>query len=287
MITPPIKSGTKLLIGYPTLEFSRQAMFYDHINALSKPEGTIVTTTHGQSPARGRNMIIQEALRNECTHVMFFDDDLAFAPNTMMNLLAHDVDMVTGLYLMRNHPHQPIIFDIAQHDGKCTHHYLDDNAKGLVEIVAAGLGACLIKTEVFVKMRDEDTHYKSMVPYPWVRLGELEIDHWCDDIGFFRRATRAGFKLFCDLETPIGHMGTCTFWPNRINGVWHTAYDTAGREVINAPQIKNYREAALKSAGKPIWSEPFSKKKTILDEKEKSTLNLVPEMPSDTLVEVE
>src|SRR5438876_11237695 len=98
---------SKILIAVPTLEFSRQAVFYDHLDMLDKPEGTLITRSHGQSPARGRNMIIKQAIKYNCTHIMFFDDDCAFAPNTLTRLMQHDLDMVTGLYFMRNNPHQP------------------------------------------------------------------------------------------------------------------------------------------------------------------------------------
>jgi len=208
------------------MEFARQAEFYDHFDVIQKPEGTLVTRAHGQSPARNRNLAIKMALEHEATHILFIDDDTIMQPDILTRLLAHDVDIVTGLYLMRNFPHQPIIFDMADELGRCIHHFPNKDSKGLVEIVACGLGACLIKIEVFKAMEE-----------PWVRLGELEADHWCDDLGFFRRARAAGFKLYCDLDCHVQHFASVKIGPARdAEGNWLVAYDTNGTGKVTFPQ---------------------------------------------------
>lgn len=221
-------SETKVLVGVPTCEMARRADFYDYFNALDKPAGTLITFCHGQSPARNRNMIIEQALQQGCSHILFLDDDVTFRPNMLNELLKHDKDIVTGLYLMRNYPHLPIIFDVTDKDGRCRHHFLEPGEKGLIEIVATGLGACLIKIGVFQKMIDDGL--APLVPgnkhHSWVRLGELEPDHWCDDIGFFQRVREAGFKLYCDLDVLVGHIATMIIWPDVVNGQWMSTVDT-------------------------------------------------------------
>ena len=215
---------TKVLIGIPTAEVARSGYFYDHFNALEKPVGTVCTFARGQSPARNRNMIIEQMFAYDCTHILFLDDDVTFNPDLLNRLLAHDVDMVTGLYLMRNYPHSPIIFDHADELGRCITCW-SKQSEGLVEIVAAGLGACLIKREVFEKMEK-----------PWIRLGELESDQWCDDLGFFKRAREAGFKLFCDMSVCVGHIASVMIYPSFREGAWHIVYDTKGPTSVSFPR---------------------------------------------------
>lgn len=215
----------KVVIGVPTAEYARRADFYDYFNLLEKPAGTAITFAHGQSPARNRNVIIEQALKIDATHIMFIDDDTAFPRDMLMKLLSHDVDIVTALYLMRNFPHRPIIFDMADEEGRCLTKFLTPGSKGLVEIVAAGLGACLIKTSVFAK-----------IDKPWIRLGELEKDHWCDDIGFFRRVRQAGIKVHCDLDIRVGHIASMIVWPELQGDTWYTKYDTAGEGSALVPQ---------------------------------------------------
>lgn len=213
------------MIGVPTCEMARRAIFYDYLYGLEKPDNHVMSICHGQSPARGRNLIIEKALQLDCTHILFIDDDMAFAPDSLNKLLAHDVDIISGLYLMRNSPFKPVMFDVAHDDGRCVHSELDEQS-GLVEVVNCGLGFVLISTEIFHEMIK-----------PWITLGELEADQWCDDIAFFNRVREEGYEIYVDTNCPIGHMASCTIWPNKVNGKWFTAIDTAGSDVVNIPQI--------------------------------------------------
>lgn len=213
---------TKIMIGLSTAEFGRRADFYDGFNTFLKPADTFISFVHGQSPARSRNLIIQQAIDNECTHIFFLDDDVVIPPDTLMKLLADDKDIVSGLYLMRNHPHNPIAFDTCNEDGRCN--YIDLNkypGQNLVEIKAAGLGCLLVKTDVFRNMEK-----------PWVRLGELELDMWCDDIGMFKRIREAGFKAYLDTTVLIGHQASMTIYPIKQDGQFKIAYDTSGATKV-------------------------------------------------------
>ena len=219
----------KVMIGVITQEYSRRADFYDYFNLLSRPDDTIVLFCHDRSPAKGRNIIIEEAIKWNCTHILFIDDDMAFPSDSLKKLLQHDKDIISGLYLTRSYPHQPIIFDIAAEDGACLYAYLEPGQEGLREIVAAGMGFCLVKTEIFSKLVK-----------PYFRLGELDPEQWCDDIGFFHRVHRVGIKVFCDMNCKIGHIGTLIIWPEKMpDGTWVTKYDTGGSGTIATPQFNS------------------------------------------------
>lgn len=225
-MSPEVMKEAKILIGVPGAEGSRFGEFFDYFNNMEKPMGTAITFVRGQSPARNRNLFIQMALDIDCTHIMFIDDDVAFKPDMMMKLFNRNVDVASGVYLKRNFPHEPLIFNYVDEKGYCGYRWLDDGATGLVPIVAAGLGACLIKTWIFKKMEK-----------PWIRLGELEVDHWCDDIGFFNRMRKEcpEAKLFADLDVTVGHMSFVTVWPKMIDGTWYTVYNSNGSGEVNIP----------------------------------------------------
>ena len=216
----------KVLIGILTNDYMRRSDFYDYFNTLIKPLNTMVYPSHDRSPAHGRNLIIQQALDLDCTHILFLDDDMAFLPDSLNQLLEHDVDIVSGLYLSKAYPHEPIVFDVAEKDGSCLPMYLDGNRSRLIEVVAAGLGFCLIKTSVFRRLDK-----------PWIRLGELDSEQWCDDLGFFKRVRESNFKIYCDMQCLIGHIGSMIIWPNIQDGKWFTGYDTGGKGRINTPQM--------------------------------------------------
>ena len=225
------------MIAVPTGEYARRADFYDYLGVIEREIGWIDTRVHGQSPARNRNIAIQQAIDNNCTHVMFFDDDVCPPPNIVKKLLKHNVSIVSGLYLMRAYPHQPIIFDYADYDGRCLHHFLSSNESGLIEVVSCGLGCLLIKIDVFKNMEK-----------PWIRLGEIESDHWCDDTGFTKRARAVGYKIHCDLDILVGHQVSMTIWPTFNGERWFTTYDTKGSGSASVPQLCREKERETQNA---------------------------------------
>jgi hypothetical protein len=202
------------------MEMGRQAKFWGWFLCIDKPDGTTVSMSHGQSPAQNRNILIRQALEHNCTHIFFVDDDVLIPQDALKRLLAHDKDIVSGLYLMRNFPHAPIAFNVAMKDGKCRFKFLNNEETGLIEVVNFGLGCCLIKTDVFRKMPD-----------PWIRIGQLNTQEWNDDIDFFNRARGDyDYHLWLDLDVRCGHMGTVVIWPEykEDKGIWLTSYDTQG-----------------------------------------------------------
>lgn len=231
----------KVLVAVPTAEMARTAMFYDTLRCIVQPPHGIASS-HGQSPARNRNSLIEQALQFEhpdgskFSHILFIDDDVLPPNDVIDRLLNHDVDMVSGLYLMRSFPHQPIAFDWMDSSGHARHFYPEHGQNGLVEISSGGLGCCLIKREVF----------EAMIPYcevmekdnchNWIRLGEMVSDHWCDDLGFFMRARDLGFQLYLDLSVKCGHINTYVLRPEMSSeGVHIVKYDTGGTQSIAFP----------------------------------------------------
>ncbi len=230
--------SVKILVALITGENIRQASFLPSFLSLQRPDNSLTSTVHGQSPAASRNTVIRQALDNNCTHVFFMDDDMVFPPDTLIKLLSHDKHIVTALYLMRAFPHRPVFFDQAYDNGKCKFTPLVKGLSGLIKGVNAGFGAVLIKIEVFKAMEE-----------PWVRLGEIDKDNWCDDVGFFNRARAAGFdEVWCDLDAPVGHMTTLTIWPENLDGEWLTNYKhIAGNVRItqNIPTLEQIKEEEL------------------------------------------
>jgi len=217
----------RVLVGVVTAENARRADFYDHYFALQKRKGDITTAVHSQSPAQNRNILIEKALELEIERIFFVDDDIVPRPDLLENLRQHDVDVVSGLMFQRNYPHTPLIFKgIRDKDGAVFPRLLKpEEDDQLIEIDAAGLGCCLVKTDVFRKMEP-----------PWIRLGELTLDGWCDDIGFFKRAREKGIKSYCDLSQRVGHTASVTVWPNKQDGKWFTTYDSYGSGQLSTPQ---------------------------------------------------
>lgn len=222
----------RVLVGVPTAEMARRASFYDYYHALQLPMGTITSFVHGQSIAYNRNLLVNQALENGCSHIFFLDDDIAFKPDTLIKLLCHNVDSVTGLMLMRDYPHKPLIFSRFCEGGMAEHIFLNGNySDGLIPIAASGLGCCLIKCKVFSKLEE-----------PFFRFGEVDKDGLSEDFGFFKRIQDLGLQHYCDLDVPVGHMTNVTVWPKgNALGSWFTAYEN-NNGMVGFPAVQRPKE---------------------------------------------
>ena len=171
-------------------------------------------------------------------------DDDVLAPIDMIEKLArHNMPIVSGLYLMRSFPHQPIIFDVAYENGMCRHHF-PKNEK-LVPVVSAGLGCLLIDMDVFDRLEK-----------PYIRLGEIETDHWCDDIGFCKRVRAVGYKIYCDPSIQCEHIAAVRIKPEFVDGKWMVTYNTNGIGNVSfpAPVPEVVKEEKLKEEAKQLYS---------------------------------
>lgn len=218
----------KVMIGLITQNFVPRPDFYDYFHLMKKPANSMMVFCHDRSPAKGRNLVIEAAIETNCTHILFVDDDMAMPEDALEKLLEHDLDVVSGLYLIGSYPHQPVIFDLADEEtGACLFSYLIGDEPRLKPIVCAGFGFVLIKTSVFSKLEK-----------PYVRLGELDPENWCDDVGFWNRLRKVGVQSYCDMECRIGHMKTMIIWPRKEDGKWYSGYDTNGIGLaVNVAQV--------------------------------------------------
>lgn len=223
----------KIMLGVPTSIHARRADFYDYLNRLQKPD-CFILNPHGSSPAFSRNRIIECAIEQDCSHVLFIDDDMAFPADMLIRLLAHDKDVVTGLYYYKHYIHQPIIFEKFNKKGYAFPIFLSPDTPDMLKIAACGFGCCLVKTHVFKAMQK-----------PWVRLGELDQEQWCDDIGFFWRVKQENITedIWCDTTLRVGHMAEVIIWPSKDpDGKWYSLYDTNnpmdGTGNVKVPQMQ-------------------------------------------------
>jgi len=116
--------------------------------------------------------------------------------------------------MRRTPPHKPLLFDcfpvhpqmsdgelVAAFSASPDHLPLVPHQGGLVEMGHAGAGGMLIAADVF-----------RTLPPPWFEFGRFGANGAGEDTWFTLCARRAGFKVWCDLDTPIGHLTTAALW---------------------------------------------------------------------------
>jgi hypothetical protein len=170
----------------------------------------------GGELAHARNNLVQKALTAGARWVWFIDDDHVFALDVLGRLLRHDVDIVVPAVLMRKPPHAWVAWDVFDIPPEASDAALVEaiataapltaapRTGGLVELGFCGAAGALIRAEVFESLAA-----------PWFEFGRLGGTLPGEDTWFCTCARRAGFQIWCDTDTAIGHLTTTAIWPTR------------------------------------------------------------------------
>lgn len=202
--TPAVRKHPKrILIAIPTAR-NIEAETFKSIYDLIIPDGYEVTFQYfyGYQVDQVRNLIADWVTRG-FDYLFSVDSDIAFAPDTLMKLLAHDKDLVSGLYIQRK-PGEHIleVYRPNEHGGVTNIHYADIRGRGLVEITGCGFGCVLVKAEVI-----------KAIGYPQFKYHSA-IDHRhtiSEDVYFCRRARESGYRLYADTSILCKHIGSTAF----------------------------------------------------------------------------
>jgi hypothetical protein len=233
----------KVLIAIPCRDEwkASTAMCFGHMNAhnATLPFAFAALERRGAMIGPQRNFIAEEALKIGADYIFWMDSDMTFPPDIIKRLLAHNLPFVGATYNKRVAPYETLghFLDLEQ----------DLSRGGLAPVDRMPFGLMLTSTELFrtipgpwffesyrwpgsspldafLKMIDD----LSMVEMPdSVRSGIHDVkgirewleandrswgpNHklYSEDYNFCRKALRAGYKIFCDLDlsAQCGHIG--------------------------------------------------------------------------------
>lgn len=168
-----------------------------------------------------RNLLTWQFLRKEpkCSHLFFWDDDVAAPPNALSRLLAYDRDIMVAAYPKKVAPGLP--------PHKTWPYSLTDGIPdpiGLLECDMVATGFLLIKRRVIETMcemyADRVFHHEAydadvidlfptgLLPLPTFPLnGKGKPMWWGEDYAFSVMARKVGFKIWMDPVIPLVHAG--------------------------------------------------------------------------------
>ena len=175
-------------------------IFANSLLGLIKPGYTQIQMQSSSLVYDSRNMLANEAVEGNFTHVLWLDSDMTFEPDLLTRLIK-DVDekhdIVTALAFARRQPFTPCIYKslVMNEEETKIDPFTDYPKSELFEVVACGMAACLMKAEVFKTLQAEGEMRPFSPIYP---LGE--------DISFCVRAKQKGFSIFCDSSIKVGHV---------------------------------------------------------------------------------
>ena len=179
---------------------------------------SIETLANESLVTRARNNLVAKMMLNpKATHLMFIDADVGFDPESVYKLIAHNKDVVGGIYPKKTFEPDYVFnpSEGAERDGD------------LLEVDDIGTGFLLIKREVIQKMFDSfpDLKYKNSIninneaePFMYALFDTL-IDKKTDtylseDYTFCRRWQQMGGDVYLDPRTALNHVGHYTFRGN-------------------------------------------------------------------------
>jgi hypothetical protein len=168
---------------------------------------------------RGRNNLMAKMMSNKAaTHFMFIDADIGFEPESILQMMAADKDIIAGLYAKKAYP---IAYNIN----------LKPQTKiqgPLYTVDTAATGFLMFKRSVYEKLIEAlpNTKYVDdvglgggQVPNPYEPYMYAIFDCYIDEKGhylsedwaFCRRASAIGYDIWVDSRIVLNHTGTHTF----------------------------------------------------------------------------
>lgn len=214
-----VESLPKGLVAILANENARYTVFHSSMSALALPYGSRLAFHTGCYVVDSSNRAFMGKNPDE-DWIMLMGDDHQFPPHMAIKLLAlmykHDLDIVVPLCFKRSFPPAPVIYDLGE-DGLPYHVDLSAHSDGgLLEVYCAGTAGMIVRDRVIRKMKEAgDT--------PFFQLGG---EHWGEDLDFCRRARSHGFKVWADLDMPLGHLINTCLWPQQDDeGNWGCFYE--------------------------------------------------------------
>ena len=180
--------------------------------------GTERVVIHGNCYiAQVRSLLTHKFMQTDCSHLFFWDDDVAAPPSALSRLLSYDRDIAVGPYPKKVPAHSPpeAGWPFILTDGI-------PDAFGLLECEKVATGFLLIKRKVIETLYEEhadrvfhhdpfdadvvDIFPTGLVPgFPVGTHGKPMW--WGEDYAFSVLAKRAGFKMWLDPVIPLIHAG--------------------------------------------------------------------------------
>ena len=192
----------KILLGMPCIRTVPTKTVISLLKTVQK-DAVEPMIVEGSLIYDSRDTIAQYALEHDYDYILYVDSDMVFTADDVKRLLAHDADIVSGLYITRSGDNKNVCYKEIITRRRFPYRppklIIDTATTGYAPVAACGFGFCLIKIEV---IRNMSKRYKSLFE-PFKGVGE--------DIAFCIRARRCGYKIFTDRDVKLGHIGETVY----------------------------------------------------------------------------
>jgi len=170
-----------------------------------------IVAQQGSNVPRARNAMINKEKSNLIyqkiegfDYFLCVDADTGFTVDKVKQLLAHDLDIVSGAYVHKHDKQRIVAGWFAEIEGiSLMEDRVEIDRTGLFEVDWCGAGFLLLKREAL-----------EALPYPWFTCIEIEYDSpngkcaqvTSDDLGFCMKARQNGMKIMLDADCRVAHV---------------------------------------------------------------------------------
>ena len=190
----------KLLIAVPTLDF----LHFEFVQCLTnlimrlnrEDENFEVKYMAGTLVYAARNKLVEHAINNEFTHVLWLDSYMVFQDSILEDLLFCEKDIVCGRFNARRKP-----FVSCQFSKLVPLERIDDYPLDTFEIAGCGFGCVLTTVDVL-----KDISQKQGTCF-------LPMPGFGEDLAFCVRAKESGHKIYCEPTAVVGHIAHIPIYP--------------------------------------------------------------------------
>ena len=154
-----------------------------------------MAVAHRSKTVSARNRLMKATLERKdvpITHLLWMDDDHAFEPNILCNLLSRDKEYICSLMFQKLAPHYPTIYRVSDKDKHGYHAYIKW-PRSVFRIDAGGFGFVLMKRETAAKIKP---------PY-----FEEQTGAFGQDLHFCSKLRDLGIPMYCDGTQSVLHIG--------------------------------------------------------------------------------
>ena len=206
---------SKVLIAIPTFETIMPDTF-KAIWDMDKGEHEVMFEfVRGYDCATARNNIAIKALESGADFVLMVDNDVTPPVDALVNLISHNLDVVTGYYAHRDKTNEytgrTCVCRLNDSEGKPYFNYpleseytademreKRENGEVLTQIHGGGMGCILIRTTVFNRL---------FYPwYDWVNYNDENRGMLSEDLYFCEKCHAEEIPIYVDSRVNCGHM---------------------------------------------------------------------------------
>lgn len=147
-----------------------------------------------------RNLIVEHALEIGYDYILWVDSDMILPKNTLLRLLSHNKDIVSGVYSYKVINGENAVVKRYSKTEEDTYEDVSlkeiRETKELMLVDGIGFGCVLTKVNIFNKIEQ-----------PWFKY-EKDLG---EDIFFCRKAQETGIEIFVDPTVKAGHVGQVNY----------------------------------------------------------------------------